>query len=283
MPAHVGFAAMSAVTCVIAKTKTRSKKSSSGLTRSPNRIRARDTTGRNLDVPTLSADEDDRRAARGLPHLLRGARTHALPLVVADSARGRSLDPLHLGRDAAAEAVLLRREGAARAAVHHRAEGAARRREGHRPRRGRPHRAPRLDVRDARQLLVRRLLQGRRDRPRLGVRHRADGARPRPAVGERVRRRPGARARRGRGRRAGLASQGPAARADRPLPAQRQLLGPRRRDRARAARARSSTSTAARSTAAGSRRAARTARTATATSSSGTSSSWSSTATRTGR
>ena len=39
MPAHVGFAAMSAVTCVIAKTKTRSKKSSSGLTRSPNRIR----------------------------------------------------------------------------------------------------------------------------------------------------------------------------------------------------------------------------------------------------
>ncbi len=106
------------------------------------------------------------------------------PVVVADPARGRSLDALHLGRDAAAEAVLLGREGAARAALHHRAEGAARRREGHRPRPGRPHRAPRVDVRDARQLLVRRLLQGRRDRPRVGVRHRADGARPRPAVGD---------------------------------------------------------------------------------------------------
>ena len=43
--------------------------------------------------------------------------------------------------------------------------------------------AARVDVRDARQLLVRRLLQGRRDRPRLGVRHRADGARPRAGSG----------------------------------------------------------------------------------------------------
>ena len=191
--------------------------------------------------------------------------------------RGRSVDALHLGGDAAAEAVLLRGEGAARAALHHRAEGAARRREGHRPRRGRPDGAPRLDVRDARQLLVRRLLQGRRDRPRLGVRHRADGARPRPAVGDRLRRRPGARARaRTRSRcRAGSAR---ACRASGSSPSRAATTSgaPRARP-GRAAPARSSISTAARSTAAGSRRAARTASTATATSSSGTSSSWSST------
>ena len=66
-------------------------------------------------------------------------------------------------------------------------------------RRGRPHRAPPDVLRDARQLLDRRLLQGRRDRPRLGVRRRAAGLDPGPALGHGLRGRPGARARRGRG------------------------------------------------------------------------------------
>ena len=48
-------------------------------------------------------------------------------------------------------------------------------------------RAARLDVRDARQLLVRRLLQGRRRRLRLGVRHRAHAARARAALGDGLR------------------------------------------------------------------------------------------------
>ena len=50
---------------------------------------------------------------------------------------------------------------AAGAAGRQRPEGAARRRQGHRPRGRRPHRPPLLLLRDARQLLVRRLLQGR--------------------------------------------------------------------------------------------------------------------------
>src|SRR3954454_19020765 len=40
MPDHVGSAAMSAVHCVRARTKTRSKKSSSGVTVSPSRATA---------------------------------------------------------------------------------------------------------------------------------------------------------------------------------------------------------------------------------------------------
>ena len=69
-------------------------------------------------------------------------------------------------------------ERAAREARRHVAEGDARRRQARRPRRRRLYRPPRLLLRDARQLLVRRLLQGRGDRLRLGVRHRAHGLRP---------------------------------------------------------------------------------------------------------
>ena len=54
-------------------------------------------------------------------------------------------------------------------ARHHLAEVRARRRQAQRPRQRRPHRAPPHLLRDARQLLVRRLLQGGRDRPRLGA------------------------------------------------------------------------------------------------------------------
>ena len=62
--------------------------------------------------------------------------------------------------------------GLERRAVHPRddlAEVRARRRQAQRPGERRPHRAPPHLLRDARQLLVRRLLQGRRDRLRLGV------------------------------------------------------------------------------------------------------------------
>ena len=104
------------------------------------------------------------------------------------------------------EAVLPRRRAAAGAACRHLPEGM---------RAGGKHadlddvgldRPPRLVLRDARQLLVRRLLQGRGDRVRLGVRDRAHGLARGPALGDGVRRRPRARARRGRGRRAGLAA-----------------------------------------------------------------------------
>ena len=54
-------------------------------------------------------------------------------------------------------------------------------RQAQRPRERRPHRAPPHVLRDARQLLVRRLLQARRDRVRLGVPH--AGPRPRSQAG----------------------------------------------------------------------------------------------------
>ena len=54
----------------------------------------------------------------------------------------------------------------------------ARRREGQRPRRGGPHRAALLLLRDDGQLLVRRLLQGRGRRLRLGMGHRRAGLEP---------------------------------------------------------------------------------------------------------
>ena len=66
------------------------------------------------------------------------------------------------------------------------AEMRARRRQAQRSRAGRPHRAAPHVLRDAGQLLVRRLLQARRDPLRLGVRHRAS-----------LRHRPGAPARHG--------------------------------------------------------------------------------------
>ena len=149
----------------------------------------------------------------------------------------------------------------------------ARRRQGHRPRRGRAHRAPLLLLRDARQLLVRRLLQGRGGRLRLGVRHPGDGARAGAALGDRARGRPGARAGRGRRRDRGLAARRHPARADRPA-RQGQLLAGRPR-RGRAGSARRSSTTAASATPAATRRAGR--GTATGTWRSTTSCSWSTT------
>ena len=221
-------------------------------------------------------DAHDRRASRGLPLVLRVEGAPPLSVVSPDSAARGPLDAVHLGGDAAAQAVLLGCEDAARAAFHDGPEVPPRGREGHRPRRGRADGAPRVDVRDARQLLVRRLLQGRRGRLRLGVRHGAPGVRARQAVGDGVRGRSRPRPRRGRGCGRGLAAQGNPARADRPIPAFRQLLGPRRRDRAVRPVLGAALRPRRQSTAAVSPTAARTASAAIATSSSGTSSSWSS-------
>ena len=204
------------------------------------------------------------------------------PSGLGDSACRRSDDALHRRRHAADEEVVPRRRAARRAARHDRAEGDARRRQAERPRRRRPHRTPRLVLRDARQLLVRRLLQGRGDRPRLGVRRpkqlglRAgarSGRRSSPAT-----RSSGSARTRSRST-AGTAS---ASRASGSSGCRAPRTSGRRPTPARAGPARSSTSTAATSSAA-TGPTARPAATATASSSSGTSSSWSSTSPTTGR
>ena len=115
------------------------------------------------------------------------------------------------------------------------------RRQAQRPRRHRPVAAAPQLLRDARQLQLRRLLQGRRHRLGVGVRHRGARARRRPHVGHRPRER-----RRGRGdlgRRGRLPPRAhPAARQgqllgdgrDRPVrPVVRDLLGLRPRPRPR--------------------------------------------------
>ena len=59
----------------------------------------------------------DRRASRGVPALLRGARPPARPLALADPARRRPLDALHRRRHAAVQEVLPRARRAARRAA----------------------------------------------------------------------------------------------------------------------------------------------------------------------
>ena len=114
-----------------------------------------------------------------------------------------------------------------------------------RPRRGRPDEPPLHVLRDARQLQLRRLLQGRGDPVGVGAHHRGVRARSRPALGHRPRER------RRSGRRSGATSSGSAARAH-PAPRRRHelladgrhravrpelgdLLGPRARARSRRA------------------------------------------------
>ena len=103
----------------------------------------------------------------------------------------------------------------------------ARGREGQRPRRGRPHRTALLLLRDDGQLLVRRLLQGRGRRLRVGLGHPGARARAGAALGDRARGRPAARARRGHRRDRGVAARRHPARADRPA-REGQLLAGRR-------------------------------------------------------
>ena len=118
---------------------------------------------------------------RGVPPLLRGAGAQARPVLVADpparvrpAADERRHEPVH--------PVLPRARAGAVPACRDRPEGLPRGR--HRPRR--THRAPLVHVRDARELLVRRLLQGRVLPLGLRARHRGLWDRARPAVGHRV-------------------------------------------------------------------------------------------------
>ena len=105
----------------------------------------------------------------------------------------------------------------------------ARRREGHRPRRRRAHRAALLVLRDARQLLVRRLLQGRGRRLRLGLRHEGDATRAGAPLGDRQRGRSAARPRRGRDRDRRLGARRHPAGADRAARQGQLLAGGRNR------------------------------------------------------
>ena len=152
----------------------------------------------------------------------KGHKRH--PVRLARPARLGPLDAAEQRRHAAADAVLPRPRTAAGAAPGHVAEVLPH--PGHR--RGRARRLPPHVLRDARQLLVRPVLQRRRDRLRLGVRLRPHEDRPRSLLGDRLRGRPGARARRGRRGGPALGADRDAARAHhppRPLP---QLLVGRR-------------------------------------------------------
>ena len=95
-------------------------------------------------------------------------------------------------------------------------------------RRGRARHLPPDLLRDARQLLVRPVLQGGRDRLRDRVPPRPAGARLGPDLGERPRRRPRAEARPGPGRDRPLGADRHAARADRAAALVRELLVGRR-------------------------------------------------------
>ena len=151
-------------------------------------------------------------------------------------------------RDAAADAVLPRPRAAARAADDDRAEVLPH--AGHR--RGRARHLPPDLLRDARQLLVRPVLQGGRDRARDRVHPRPARARLGPHLGERPRRRPGARSsaptrsRSTSGRRSACRRSGSCR-------CRRRRTSGRSAGRARAGPTRRSTTTGARSAAAASR------------------------------
>ena len=112
-----------------------------------------------------------------IPRVLRAPAARD-PAELFARAGGRSDAAVHERRDGAVQEGLPRPGGAARrcASRDDVAEVRARGRQAQRSRAGRPHRSASHVLRDARQLLVRRLLQARRDPLRLGVRHRASSA-----------------------------------------------------------------------------------------------------------
>ena len=222
-----------------------------------------------------SPHDDVRRDPRALPVLLRRARPQAPALGVAHPRQLRPVRAAHHGGHAPAQAVLPGPRGAAAPPADHVPEVLPH--AGHRGRRHH-HAAPHV-LRDARQLLPRRLLQGGRGAVRLGALARGLRLRARGHLGHGLRGRRGARPRPRRGGDRGVAGDRRPARADRPLPALGELLAGRP-DRARAARARSSTSTAAWS---GASPTTCPAATTSASSSTGTSSSCSTTRTRSAR
>ena len=123
----------------------------------------------------MTLADDLRRDPADVPRVLRGARPPAAALGVADPGRARPLGAVHGRGHAAAEAVLPGRRAAAAPARHDLPEDVPHRRH-------RDHRhdhAPSDVLRDARQLLVRRLLQARGGRGSPGSsRPRASASRP---------------------------------------------------------------------------------------------------------
>ncbi len=121
-------------------------------------------------------DERRQRDPVGLPRLLRQARSSAAAVEPARAAQ-RSDPDVHQCRHGAVQERLHRGREAALCARRHLAEMRARRRQAQRPRQCRLHGpAPHL-LRDARQFLVRRLLQAARHRACLDPDH--QGVRPR--------------------------------------------------------------------------------------------------------
>ena len=105
-----------------------------------------------------------------LPRFLRAQRPRGRGVVAAGAAQ-RSDPDVHQCRHGAVQERLHRPGKAPLSARRHGAEMRARRRQAQRSRQCRLHRAPPHLLRDARQLLVRRLFQGARDRARLEPGH----------------------------------------------------------------------------------------------------------------
>ena len=127
----------------------------------------------------VSCETYDRTRAQGqVSPLLRAERPHDRPLVAAGP-RQRPDAPLHERGHGPVQGGLPRRGAAGLRARHVEPEVRPCRRQAQRSRERRAHRPPPHVLRDAGQLLVRRLLQARGDRLRVGV----SDARPRAAEG----------------------------------------------------------------------------------------------------
>ena len=168
--------------------------------------------------------DDHRRDPRAVPLLLRAARPQAPAVVPADPAGERHLDAADHRRDAAAQAVPERAREAAAQPPHGRPEGVPHAR----------HRGGRLDLqaphvlRDDGQLLDRRLLQARGGAVRVGpLAARASGSTADDIWVTVFEGDDAARDRPRRGGRAGVAGHRRAARADRAVQPQGELLGVR--------------------------------------------------------
>ena len=167
--------------------------------------------------------DEGRRDTRHLPRFLRRARAQDRPLGLARALRPRPLGAADDGRHAAVQALLPRPRATAGAAPRRRAEVLPH----DRHRGGRQHRPPPDLLRDARQLELRRLLQGRVDPLGLAACDRGLRHGPGEDLGDGLRRRRGARPRPRRGGDRDLEGRRHARGADRPARSRGQLLAGR--------------------------------------------------------
>ena len=148
----------------------RNMKSARAFRPEPDRPRQRAATTREL-----KQHERRQRDPAAFPRLFRPQRPRGRAVVAARAAQRPDPD-VHQCRHGAVQERLHRPREAPLFARRDRAEMRARRRQAQRPRQCRLHRAPPHLLRDARQFLVRRLLQGPRHRARLEPDH--QGVRP---------------------------------------------------------------------------------------------------------